>query len=288
MTNNIHGGFMKGQIVKISSDLHFVSFENQIYPCKCRGVFRKEHILPVVGDYVLFHKDQKIIEEILPRKNVFQRPKVSNIDQAFLITSLKLPDFSYNLLDKFISLMEIHHVEPIICITKSDLVDSDTLKMIQEGLSYYEKLGYKVLYNTELDSIKELCKNKTSVFTGQTGAGKSTLLNRLNPEWNLEVGDVSLALGRGKHTTRVVELFEFCGGKVMDTPGFSSLDLGEYSKEEIRDSFREFSMYPCLYKDCMHTKEAECVVKREVLENHILESRYLNYLSFIGEDSNEN
>ena len=278
---------MKGQIVKISSDLHFVSFENEIYPCKCRGLFRKEHILPVVGDYVLFHKDKKLIEEILPRKNVFQRPKVSNIDQAFLITSLKLPDFSLNLLDKFITLMEIHHVKPIICITKSDLLTKEELEKIQKDLSYYESIGYTVLLNTETDKIKELLANKTSVFTGQTGAGKSTLLNQLNPEWTLEVGDVSVALGRGKHTTRVVELFEFCGGKVMDTPGFSSLELTDYSKEEIRDAFREFQKFPCLYKDCMHTKEEECMVKKAVLENHILESRYLNYLSFIGEDSNE-
>ncbi len=279
---------MKGQIVKISSDLHFVSFENQIYPCKCRGLFRKEHILPVVGDYVLFHKDKKIIEEVLPRKNVFQRPEVSNIDQAFLVTSLKLPDFSLNLLDKFISLMEIHHVKPIICITKSDLLTEEELNPIRDALKYYEEIGYTVLYNTDLDLIKSLLKNKTSVFTGQTGAGKSTLLNKLNPDWSLEVGDVSVALGRGKHTTRVVELFSLFDGKVMDTPGFSSLDLSEYSKEEIRDSFVEFQNYPCLYKDCMHTKEEECVVKKAVLENHILESRYLNYLNFIGEDSNEN
>ena len=279
---------MKGQIVKISSDLHFVSFENQIYPCKCRGLFRKEHILPVVGDYVLFHKDKKIIEEVLPRKNVFQRPKVSNIDQAFLVTSLKLPDFSLNLLDKFISLMEIHHVKPIICITKSDLLTEEELNPIRDALKYYEEIGYTVLYNTDLDLIKNLLKNKTSVFTGQTGAGKSTLLNKLNPDWNLEVGDVSVALGRGKHTTRVVKLFSLFDGKVMDTPGFSSLDLSEYSKEEIRDSFVEFQNYPCLYKDCMHTREEECVVKKAVLENHILESRYLNYLNFIGEDSNEN
>jgi ribosome biogenesis GTPase len=278
---------MKGQIVKISSDLHFVSFENQIYPCKCSGLFRKEHILPVVGDYVLFHKDKKIIEEVLPRKNVFQRPKVSNIDQAFLVTSLKLPDFSLNLLDKFISLMEIHRVKPIICITKSDLLTEEELNPIRDALKYYEEIGYTVLYNTDLDLIKSLLKNKTSVFTGQTGAGKSTLLNKLNPDWNLEVGDVSVALGRGKHTTRVVELFSLFDGKVMDTPGFSSLDLSEYSKEEIRDSFVEFQNYPCLYKDCMHTKEAECVVKKEVFENNILESRYLNYLSFIGEDVNE-
>jgi ribosome biogenesis GTPase len=278
---------MKGQIVKISSDLHFVSFEDEIYPCKCRGVFRKEHILPVVGDYVLFNKEEKCITEILPRKNYFLRPKVSNIDQAILVTSLKLPDFSLNLLDKFISLMELHHVEPIICITKKDLLTDEEFTSIEKILSYYKRIGYTVVYNTEPSSILDLLKDKTSVFTGQTGAGKSTLLNKLNPDWNLEVGDVSLALGRGKHTTRVVELFEINGGKVMDTPGFSALEFDGYSKEQIRDSFVEFSMYPCIYKDCMHTKEKECVVKEEVLKNNILESRYLNYLDFIGEGKHE-
>ena len=278
---------MRGQIVKISSDLHFVSYENEIYPCKCRGIFRKEHITPVVGDYVLFNKDKKLIEKILPRKNIFQRPKVSNINRAFLITSLKYPDFSLNLLDKFIVLMEINKVEPIICITKKDLLSEEEFIEIKKYLDYYEKIGYKVIYNTELDKIKKLLSGVTSVFTGQTGAGKSTLLNKLNPNWNLETGEISLALGRGKHTTRVVELFEFFGGKVMDTPGFSSLEFRGYSKEEIRDAFVEFSMYPCLYKDCSHTKEEECVVKKEVLANNILESRYLNYLNFIGEDKNE-
>ena len=274
---------MKGQIVKISSDLHFVSFNNEVYPCKCRGLFRKEHIIPVVGDYVLFDMDKKLIEEVLPRKNLFQRPKVSNIDQAFLITSLKLPDFSLNLLDKFIVLMEINKVDPIICITKSDLVDDLKLSEIKNILKYYENLGYKVVYNFELKIIEDLLKDKTSVFTGQTGAGKSTLLNKLNPNWNLEVGEVSLALGRGKHTTRTVELFELFNGKVMDTPGFSSLEFKDYSKEQIRDAFREFKRYPCLYKDCMHTNEVECVVKKEVFANNIMESRYKNYLNFIGE-----
>ena len=275
---------MVGQIVKISSDLHFVSYENEIYPCKCRGIFRKEHITPVVGDYVLFNKDKKLIQEVLERKNLFQRPKVSNIDQAILITSLKLPDFSLNLLDKFIVLMEINKVVPIICITKSDLVESNEMEDINKTLDYYRSIGYTVIFNTEIDKIKNLLKNKTSVFTGQTGAGKSTLLNRLNPEWNLETGDVSLALGRGKHTTRVVELFEFLGGKVMDTPGFSSLEFNSYSKEDIRDAFIEFKVYPCPFKDCMHTKEKECLVKQKVLDNNILESRYLNYLNFIGEE----
>jgi len=278
---------MEGQIVKISSDLYFVSYENNVYPCKCRGIFRKEHITPVVGDYVLFSKEKSLIEEVLPRKNVFERPKVSNIDQAFLITSLKLPDFSLNLLDKFITLMEINHVKPIICITKSDLVSDDELKRIKEILKYYENLGYIVVYNTELDKIKELIKGKTSVFTGQTGAGKSTLLNKLNPNWNLETGEVSLALGRGRHTTRVVELFEFLGGKVMDTPGFSSLEFKEYTKEDIKNAFVEFKKYPCPFKDCNHTNEKECVVKEQVFANNILESRYINYLNFIGDDKIE-
>ena len=275
---------MRGQIVKISSDLHFVNCDDIVYPCKCRGLFRKEHIVPVVGDYVLFNKDKMLIEEVLERKNLFQRPKVSNIDQAFLITSLKLPDFSLNLLDKFIVLMEINKVKPIICITKSDLVSDVQLKEFESILNYYKKLGYTVLFNYELDEIKKLLKDKTTVFTGQTGAGKSTLLNKINPNWNLETGEVSIALGRGKHTTRVVELFEVCGGKVMDTPGFSSLEFSVYSNEDIRDAFCEFKNYLCLYGDCMHTNETECLVKKAVEENNILKSRYDNYLNFIGSD----
>ncbi len=279
---------MKGQIVKISSDLYFVNYEDTVYPCKCRGIFRKEHITPVVGDYVLFSREKHLIEEVCPRKNCFDRPKVSNIDQAFLITSLRYPDFSLHLLDKFIVLMEMNHVVPIICITKDDLVTDQELVEIRSVLQYYENLGYTVLFRNEIDKIKEYLKGKTSVFTGQTGAGKSTLLNTLNPDWNLETGEISMALGRGKHTTRVVELFDFFGGKVMDTPGFSSLEFTGYTREQIRDAFIEFSMYPCPFKDCSHTKEAECVVKKEVLENHIMKSRYLHYLDFIGVDYNEN
>ena len=272
---------MKGQIIKIVSDLHIVSCNGKNYDCKCRGKFRKDKIIPKVGDYVIFDIEKKVIEEILPRNNVFQRPSVANIDQAFLITSLRLPDFSFNLLDKLIVLMEIHNVEPIICITKRDLLTKEELVIIDEALKYYKELGYKVIYNTQIDEIKELLKDKTSVFTGQTGAGKSTLLNKLNPNWNLETGEVSTALGRGRHTTRVVELFEINEGKVLDTPGFSALDFMDSTKEEIRDAFREFKKFPCIYKDCMHTNEGECQVKVAVNENNILKTRYENYLKFI-------
>ena len=275
---------MKGQIVKIHSDLHYVQVEKDIYPCKCRGIFRKEKILPLVGDYVEFDPKKYVVEKILPRKNEFKRPKVSNIDQAFLITSLVSPDFSLNLLDKLLVLMELHSVQPIICITKKDLVKDNDFKKIEEILHYYKKIGYTVIYNTELNKIKKLLKDKTSVFTGQTGAGKSTLLNRLNPDWKLETGEVSVALGRGKHTTRVVTLYELFGGKVMDTPGFSALDFASYSKEQIRDAFVEFQNFPCPFKDCLHTKEGECEVKQAVISNNIMKSRYLNYLNFIEED----
>lgn len=275
---------MRGQIVKIHSDLHFVQADDGVYPCKCRGVFRKEKILPLVGDFVEFSKEKKVIEKILPRKNEFFRPKVSNIDQAFLVTSLTSPDFSLNLLDKLLILMELHSVRPIICITKKDLISQENYAVIDKQLSYYEKIGYTVVFNTEIEKIKLLLKGKTSVFTGQTGAGKSTLLNKLKPDWNLETGEISIALGRGKHTTRVVSLYELFGGKVMDTPGFSALDFHEYSNMEIRDSFIEFRQFPCPFKDCLHTKESECAIKEAVFDNNIMKSRYLNYLSFIGGD----
>ena len=279
----VNGGFMQGQIVKIISDLHYVSCDGNLYPCKCRGIFRKEHITPLVGDYVLFDMDKLIIEKVLPRLNEFDRPKVSNIDQAFIITSLRNPDFSLNLLDKLLLTMELHNVRAIICITKEDLVDKDELKKIYEILDYYKKIGYTVISNRNIESIKKLLSNKTSVFTGQTGAGKSTLLNKLNPDLNLETGEISIALGRGKHTTRVVELFEFFDGKLMDTPGFSAIDFHNYTREDIRDAFIEFRSFPCPFIDCLHTKEEECAVKRAVLDNNILESRYKNYLSFIEE-----
>lgn len=275
---------MQGQIIKIVSDLHIVSCCGEIIPCKCRGIFRKEHITPLVGDYVLFSKEKEVIEKILPRKNEFHRPKVSNIDQAFLITSLVQPDLSFNLLDKLLVLMELHDVEPIICITKEDLVEEKKLEELYRQLDYYRLIGYSIVSNRDINQIKTMICGKTSVFTGQTGAGKSTLLNRLNPDWNLETGEISFALGRGKHTTRVVELFELFGGKVMDTPGFSALDFQGYKKEQIRESFIEFEKFPCPFADCAHTRETECKVKQAVLENNIMKSRYDNYLSFIEEE----
>ncbi len=274
---------MQGQIVKISSNRHIVESNGIKYNTVPRGKFRKDKLIPKVGDYVLFDEKRLVIDEILERKNTFDRPMVSNIDQAFIVTSLVNPNFSLGLLDRLITLMELHNVSVVICLTKIDLVLEDTYKEIKNLMKYYEKLGYKVVTNQDIDKIKELIKNKTNVFVGQTGAGKSTLLNKLNPGFNLEVGEVSLALGRGRHTTRNVTLYPFLDGKVMDTPGFSALDFSSYKKEDIKNSFREFSLYGCPFKDCSHTKEEECIVKRAVKDKEILESRYNSYLKFYEE-----
>ncbi len=273
---------MQGQIVKIESTIYTVKQNEQVFPCVLRGKFRKQHILPRVGDYVVFDKNQNVIEEILPRKNEFARPFVANIDIAFIVTSVHIPSLTPQLLDKLLVLMHLNQVEPIICITKLDLIDEEKRKEVMTFFQYYKELGYKVVTNLELAEIKKIIKGKTCVFTGQTGAGKSTLINKLEPDLRLKTGEVSKALGRGRHTTRTVELFNFLGGKLLDTPGFSSLEL-KGCEEDIRSSFKEFSKYPCPFKDCTHTKEKECVVKQKVEEGKILESRYQSYLQLLNE-----
>ena len=274
---------MQGQIIKISSNRHIVKCNNKTYNTIPRGKFRKDKLIPKVGDYVVFNDKSLVIEEILERKNTFNRPMVSNIDRAFIITSLVNPLFSLGLLDKFITHMELNNVDVVICLTKVDLVSDKEYEKIKEIMVYYTNIGYTVLTNNDLDKIKELIKDNTVVLIGQTGAGKSTLLNKLNPNWNLKTGEVSIALGRGRHTTRNVELYDFLDGKVLDTPGFSALDLSIYKKEDIKYAFREFSNYTCPFRDCSHTKEEECMVKKAVKEGKILKSRYDSYLKFYEE-----
>lgn len=277
---------MKGQIIKIISNLYFVNCNSEIYKCHSRGNFRNKNILPVVGDFCIIDKDDNYILEILPRKNFLIRPLVANIDQGLIVTSLKTPDFSENLLDKLLLVMEINRIKPIICITKEDLVNEKEKNKYGNILNYYKKIGYDVYYNTQLDKLKRIFKNKTTVFTGQTGAGKSSLFNKLDSRLNLDVGEVSIALGRGKHTTRCVELIEIFDGKLVDTPGFSSIDLSIFLNEQIRDNFIEFKNYICKYSNCTHTNESieECSIKKAVESGKILKSRYENYLKFLNKD----
>jgi len=274
---------MKGQIVKIVRDLHYVRYGDDVYPCKCRGKIRNLKQIPLVGDFCIFDKDKLTIESILDRKNEFSRPPVANIDQAIIVTSLVEPSFSSLLLDKFLIIMESNNIEPIICITKEDIA-SDTIKEeINKYLDYYKKIGYKVISNKSISDIKSILKDKTTVFTGQTGAGKSTLINKIKPELNLETNEISKALGRGKHTTRIISMFEVNNGEILDTPGFSALDLNHLSKEEIKNGFIEFKNYDCPFKDCSHTNENECSIKKEAENNDILKIRYGNYLRLMEE-----
>ena len=274
---------MKGKIIKCLSNDYTVLAGNETYICKSRGKFRKLNITPLVGDNVIFDEQNKYILEILPRTNELVRPPVANIDQAILITSVKEPDFSSNLLDKLITIIEYNNVKPIICFTKIDLLTSEEKKEIETIYNYYKSIGYDVYYNYEIDEIKKIFKDKVSVFTGQTGAGKSTLLNKLDSNLNIKTGEISIALGRGKHTTRHTELINLCNGLVADTPGFSALSLDSLSKADIRDQFNEFNKYRdlCKYKDCMHDKEDHCMIKEKVNDKTILKSRYENYLKFI-------
>ncbi len=273
----------EGKIVKIVSNDYTVS-SDKIYLCKCRGKFRNMHLTPFAGDNVLFDDTTNVIVEIKPRKNSLIRPFVANVDQVFIITSTKHPNIDLNLLDKLLVMVEYNNIKPIICLTKLDLLTESERLEIDNIKKYYEKIGYVVLYNTELDKIKCLFKDKVSVFAGQSGVGKSTLLNHLNVNLNLETNDISEALGRGKHTTRHVELIDMLDGLIADTPGFSSLDLTDMTPADIRDNFIEFNLYrdDCKYKDCMHVRESEseCRVKKEVGKS-ILNSRYENYLKFI-------
>lgn len=273
----------QGQIITLQKNQYIVKSDDLKVSCVIRGKIRQQQLLLRVGDFVLFDENKKVIEKILPRKNSFLRPLVSNIDQAIIVTSVKEPDFSLSLLDRLLTLMELAKVEGIICLTKLDLISDIEKKDILEKMNYYQELGYKVVVNTDLDSIKELLKDKTSVFIGQTGAGKSTLLNKLSPDWKLKTGEISKALGRGKHTTRTVELFEFLDGQVLDTPGFSALNFEGYKREDIKEAFREFKLYTCPFKDCSHTKEGECEIKRQVEIGNIMNSRYQAYLQYLKE-----
>ncbi len=277
---------MQGRIIKnISNDYTVQTKTGDVFVCKCRGKFRNMKIIPLVGDEVLFDEENNYILEILPRKNELKRPPVSNISQVMILTSVKHPNFSSYLLDKLITIIEYNCIEPIICFTKLDLLTEEEIHEIDKIMAYYKKIGYQVYRNTDLEQIKHIFQDKITVFTGQSGAGKSTLLNHLDAQLQLKTSEISYALGRGKHTTRHVELIPLFGGLVADTPGFSALDF-EMDKASIRDQFKEFEMYKeyCKYKDCMHDKEDHCMVKDKVEDGTILKSRYENYIQFIRGD----
>ena len=275
---------MNGKIIRIISNLYTVKVGEELFGCRARGRFRNDGISPIVGDNVIIDIDSNYILEILPRVNQLDRPVITNVDMAFIVTSTKKPNLDLVLLDKLISVITFNDIEPVIILTKEDLLEREEEKeFIKDLRDYYEMIGIKVFSNTEVNEIKKIVKNKLVVLAGQTGAGKSSLLNHLDSNLDIKTDEISEALGRGKHTTRHVELYEIGEGLIADTPGFSALDLKDMDKVQLKDTFIEFSNYECKFRDCMHKKENDCGVKKAVEEKLILQSRYNNYLLFLEE-----
>ena len=274
---------MIGKIIKNISNVYTVLSEDEEFDCIPRGIFKKDKNTPLVGDLVLFDKENKVITKIMPRKNELSRPRIANIDYCIIVTSLKKPDLSLNLLDKQISYCLINNIKPLICFTKLDLIDEEAKNNLKNLRKYYDKMDILTFDNKHLDKLLSFLKDRVVVLTGQSGAGKSTLLNLIEPSLNLKTSEISLALNRGVHTTRHTEIYNLKNIWFGDTPGFSSLDLSNYTKEDIKNSFIEFLNYDCKFNDCLHDKENDCQVKKAVLDKEILLSRYNNYLSFLKE-----
>ena len=240
-------------------------------------------LIPLVGDKVIFDSEKNYLLDILDRKNSLVRPSVANVDQAVIVSSVKSPDLDTNLLDKMLTIISYNKIEPIICFTKLDLLNDVERKEIDKYIEYYSKIGYVVVTNESKNNFKNLFKNKITVLTGQSGAGKSSLLNLLDSRLDLKTDSISVALNRGKHTTRHTELYEVMGGFIVDTPGFSSIDFRGMSNSDIRDNMRDMfdNLHYCKYRDCMHIKEDGCRIKELVNNGGIINSRYVNYKSFI-------
>lgn len=251
-------------------------------------------VSPKVGDIVDYDDTDinHLIRKIEPRKNELSRPDVANVDQVLILNAAIKPDFSFNLLDQFLILIEKAHIQPVIIVSKIDLIEEQALKIIQKDLEYYTLIGYDVYYvNSKqkmgFDVLEDIFKDKISVLAGQTGAGKSTFLNALMPQLDIKTQEISKALGRGKHTTRHTELYTYAGGMIADTPGFSKLELDMFEADELKNYFVEFNAISthCKFGNkCVHIHEPGCAVKGNP---KILKTRYENYYKYYEEIKNK-
>lgn len=288
----------RGRIIKIISGVYTVKlFDGGEVATKPRGVFRKKKITPLVGDIVKValsddQNEENIIVEVEQRKNTLYRPNVSNVDVALIVTSVDLPQFSTFLLDKFLVQVEMLGIHPIIYVTKTDLLDAHEKEKIYSYQQDYEKIGYDFFIPTSPGQIRESWKkifnNQLVVLMGQSGAGKSTLLNYLNQDLAIKTNQASKSLGRGRHTTRHVELFTLYGGLLADTPGFSSLEIEDITKEELSQYYPEIWEHRayCKFSGCLHDQEPKCAVKNAVEAGTIPSYRYRSYKNLLDEIRN--
>ena len=279
---------MQGKIIKGIAGFYYVDVaESGVYECKAKGAFRNQKVKPLVGDNVrleVLDEEQKKgnIEEILPRKNELIRPAVANIDQALVIFAAAKPKPNFNLLDRFLLLMQYQKVPAVVCFNKQDMVDAEELQLLKNT---YESAGYQVIFTSAakeegIQAVRDLLKGKTTTVAGPSGVGKSSLINLLSPEAEMETGDISRKIERGKHTTRHSELFALDENTfICDTPGFSSIYLPEMEKEELGIYFPEIAEYEpfCRFQGCAHIHEPGCGVKEALEEKKISPIRYDNY-----------
>ncbi|MGI8384508.1 ribosome small subunit-dependent GTPase A [Robertmurraya sp. P23] len=284
----------EGKIIKALSGFYYVfSDDNQVIQCRGRGVFRLNKVTPLVGDEVVFQAENEsegYILEVKDRKNELVRPPISNVDQAILVFSAVEPDFSTSLLDRFLVLVEFNRIKPIICVTKMDLTSADDRVKIETYRDQYTKAGYEVILTSSetedgLEQLLPHLKGVISVFAGQSGVGKSSLLNAIRPDLDLKTNDISSHLGRGKHTTRHVELIKVGEGLVADTPGFSSLEFTDIEVEDLNYCFPDIEKLSedCKFRGCIHLKEPKCAVKEAVNNGELPEYRYEHYELFVQE-----
>jgi ribosome biogenesis GTPase / thiamine phosphate phosphatase len=283
----------EGKIMKALSGFYYVLSDGEVIQCRGRGVFRKQKITPLVGDHVVFQANSKTdgyIMEVRERKNELVRPPIANVDQAILVFSAVEPDFSPGLLDRFLVLIESKEIQPIIVINKMDLLDDKTRPMVETYIHDYRHIGYDVIETSTVtksgvEQLLPYLEGRISVFAGQSGVGKSSLLNSLRPDLQLKTNDISTHLGRGKHTTRHVELMEVGGGLVADTPGFSALEFHDIEEEQLPLCFPEFRerSHECKFRGCTHIAEPKCAVKKALESGEIPAYRYDHYVSFMEE-----
>ena len=285
---------MRGRILKGIAGFYYVETRDlKVYECKAKGIFRRSGIKPIVGDNVEIEiideeNRQGNLTDILPRKNCLYRPPVANVDQAVILFAIVKPDPNYNLLDRFLIMMRQQNLPVIICFNKQDIATKDEQKELHDA---YEKCGYKVLFvsvkeERGLDELRNLLKGKTSTLAGPSGVGKSSLLNKLVPDADMQIGELSRKIDRGKNTTRHSELFfvkdlseDGQDTFIIDTPGFTSLEIRDVSADELMGYYPEFEEHEpfCRFGGCSHIAEPDCGVKAAVRAGAIARSRYESY-----------
>ena len=297
ITENLSGELHEGTIVKGYSGFYYVSYEGELYECSLRGKNRQKKVKFLPGDKVLFRIGAGVdddtrggaIEELMPRKNELVRPPVANLDQLVILTALADPAPDLRLIDRLTVFAQWNEVTPVLCFNKADLVSKEEQEKLKE---IYAATGFPMVFCSTvtgegIEDVKTLLHGKFSVLAGNSGVGKSSLMNAISDRWNLATGHVSEKLGRGRHTTRHVELFQLDSDTLLaDTPGFSTLTVPEdVKREELSRLFPEFlnRLSDCRFATCMHKNEPDCAVKDALKNGEIAQSRYDNYLAFLEE-----